>query len=99
MVSLWWHNDTVVEPFRRFIMPAITVKNIPDDVYERLKLLAKTNRRSINSEIIICLERQLRSRPVDPDSVLSRARLLRERTADYPISDRDFNNAKAEGRP
>ena len=80
-------------------MPAITVKNIPEDVYKRLKLLAKANRRSINSEIIICLERQLRSRAIDPERALFRARYLRERTADCLISDREFNNSKAEGRP
>jgi len=80
-------------------MPAITVKNIPEDIYKRLKLMAKANRRSINSEIIICLERQLRSRAIDPDSVLVRARQLREKTADYLISDREFSDAKADGRP
>ena len=80
-------------------MPAITVKNIPDDVYKRLKLLAKANRRSINSEIIICLERQLRSRAIDPEHALSRARFLREKTAGYLISDREFNHLKTKGRP
>ena len=34
-------------------MPATTIlKNIPDDVYARLKLSAKTHRRSLNSEAI-----------------------------------------------
>ena len=40
-------------------MPAITVKNIPDDLYENLKLAAQVNHRSINSEIIACLEKEL----------------------------------------
>ena len=38
-------------------MPAtIILKNIPGDVYARLKLSAKTHRRSLNSETIACLE-------------------------------------------
>jgi len=31
----------------------VTVRNIPDELYERLKSIAEINRRSINSEIII----------------------------------------------
>jgi hypothetical protein len=36
-------------------MPStITLKNIPDEVYERLKASAEANRRSLNSEAIVC---------------------------------------------
>lgn len=36
-------------------MPAtLTLKNIPDDVYARLKLSAETHRRSLNSGAILC---------------------------------------------
>lgn len=39
-------------------MPAtLTLKNIPDAVYERLKRSAEAHRRSVNSEAIACLER------------------------------------------
>ena len=34
----------------------LTLKNIPDDVYTRLKLSAELHRRSLNSEAIVCLE-------------------------------------------
>ncbi len=34
----------------------LTLKNIPDDVYERLKDSADLHRRSLNSEAIVCLE-------------------------------------------
>lgn len=34
----------------------LTLKNIPDEVYDRLRLSAATHRRSLNSEAIVCLE-------------------------------------------
>ena len=34
----------------------LTLKNIPDEVYQRLKASAQTHRRSLNSEAIVCLE-------------------------------------------
>lgn len=79
-------------------MATITVKNIPDDLYERLKLAAELNRRSINSEIIMCIERAIGSQKVNPETLLINARQLREKTADYVISDEEFNQAKNLGR-
>lgn len=79
-------------------MATVTVKNIPDELYERLKTVAKINRRSINSEIIVCIENAVTSRRIDPDEVLENARRLRQLTADHRISDEEFNQAKAEGR-
>jgi plasmid stability protein len=76
----------------------ITVKNIPDDLYERLKQSAELNRRSINSEIIVCIERAVRSQKINPESLLYRARKLREKTAGYLINDTEFNQAKNSGR-
>ena len=34
----------------------LTLKNIPDEVYARLKAAAEAHRRSLNSEAIVCLE-------------------------------------------
>ena len=40
-----------------YVMPTtLTLKNIPDDVYLRLKEQAKMHRRSLNREVIVCLE-------------------------------------------
>ncbi len=80
-------------------MATITVKNIPDDLYEQLKSRAATNRRSINSEVIVCIERAVRARRVDPEAALARARQLREATAGYGTSDEEFDAAKRAGRP
>ncbi len=80
-------------------MPTLTIKNIPEDLYAQLKQYAKINRRSLNSEVILCIERAVRSRKIQPEVYLARARQLREKTAQYQISDDEFNAAKAVGRP
>ena len=80
-------------------MPTITVKNIPADLYERLKQSAQAHRRSINSEIIVCIEQAVSPQRVDPEQVIFRARQLREATTAYRITDEEMNAAKADGRP
>jgi plasmid stability protein len=80
-------------------MPSITVKNIPADLYERLKQSAQASRRSINGEIIVCIERAVSPQRVDPEMVITRARELRERTSAYRMTDEDLSAAKADGRP
>jgi plasmid stability protein len=80
-------------------MATITVKNIPDDLYALLKDAARAHRRSINSEIIVCLECTLRGQKLNPEEVLTTARQIREITADYTITDEEFTRAKRAGWP
>lgn len=80
-------------------MPTITVKNIPPELYERLKQAAAANHRSLNSEIIVCIEQVVGSSKIQPEEILARARKLREKTANYPITDEEFLQAKSAGRP
>jgi len=67
-------------------MATVTVKNIPDELYDRLKSVAEINRRSINSEIIMCIEKTVTSRRINHDEVIENARQLRQLTAEYAIS-------------
>lgn len=62
-------------------MPSLTIKNIPDPVYERLKERAKLNRRSINSEVIACLEGELMPRRISEDELRKRMQDSRARLA------------------
>ena len=55
----------------------LTLKNIPDAVYDRLKTSATLHRRSLNSEAIVCLETVLTPGKLAPDERLARARALR----------------------
>ena len=80
-------------------MHSITVKNIPPEVYERLKSSAKANRRSINREIITIIAQAVQSKPLLPEDLLAQARQLREKTAGYSITDDEFRQAKESGRP
>jgi plasmid stability protein len=92
------HNGFTLKSTEVIKMATVTVKNMPDEVYMRLKLVAEKNRRSINSEIIVCIENAVTSRRINPDEMLENARRLRQLTAGNLISNDEFNLAKAEGR-
>jgi antitoxin FitA len=77
----------------------LTLKNIPDDVYERLKASAEANRRSLNSEAIVCLEAVLFPGRLDPAERIARARALRAALPKTKFSARDIDALKRAGRP
>ena len=58
-------------------MANFTVKNIPPDLYKKLKKAADMNRRSINSEIIVCIEKSVQSQAIDSEIFRNKARKLR----------------------
>ena len=78
-------------------MQAITVKNIPDDIHKLLKNIAKLNHRSLNNEIIYCLERYLKISRIDSASVLRKAHITRSKIK-HQFSDSEIQDAKNEGR-
>jgi antitoxin FitA len=75
----------------------LTLKGVPDEVYERLKTSATVNHRSLNSEIISRLEAQVITRRSAAEQLVAiraaRARLTKE-TFDHDVVDQ----AKREGR-
>ena len=81
-------------------MPAtLTLKNIPDDVYERLKASARVHRRSLNSEAIVCLESVLVPARMASGERLARARVLRSTLQPAKFRAREIDRLKREGRP
>ena len=80
-------------------MATFTIKNIPPKLYEKLKQSAEINRRSINSEIIVCIEKSVRSQIIDAEKVLAKARKLRTLTQAVPVSNEEITLAKEDGRP
>lgn len=76
----------------------LTLKNIPDAVYERLRDSAQANRRSMNSEAIVCLEAVLLPSRVALADRLARARALRGALPKGRFRARDIDAMKREGR-
>ncbi len=77
----------------------LTLKNVPDDVYERLKASAEIHRRSLNSEAIVCLESVLIPGRVTVSERLARARALRATLPKGKFLAKDFDALKRAGRP
>ena len=80
-------------------MPTLTIKNLPPELYERLKQSAERNRRSLNREIIVCLEKALLERPREPEELLKRIAMLRKQLHVTPLTEEILSQAKSEGRP
>lgn len=76
----------------------LTLKNVPDEVYERLKASAEAHRRSLNSEAIVCLEAVLLPGRVDPGERIARAQALRAGLPKGKFKARDIDAMKREGR-
>ena len=75
-----------------------TLKNIPDAIYEKIKVRAQRHRRSINSEIIAILGEVVTPQRVSVEEFLARADEIRARTKGI-LTDDFLREAKREGRP
>lgn len=77
----------------------LTLKNLPDAIYEQLKLAAEAHRRSLNNEAIACLETVLRPTKISVAERLARARALRAPLSEQNFSAADIAEFKQQGRP
>lgn len=80
-------------------MPAITLKNIPNELYDQIKKSASLNYRSINGEILYRLHHSLGHKPIDPDLLIQRISKLQERLTIPKLTNETLELAKTEGRP
>lgn len=80
-------------------MPALTIKNIPEDLYDVLKFSAEQHHRSINSEVIMCLRRALLTQKASTNDTLAHIQSLRSQVTPNAISQEDIEQAIDEGRP
>ena len=76
----------------------LTLKGVPDEVYERLKTSAVVNHRSLNSEVIACIEAQLLPRRTSAEEHLSALRAVRARLPQGGLDQGDIDRFKREGR-
>lgn len=81
-----------------FTVPTLTIKGLPEPIYRRLKAQAETNRRSLNGEIIACLERSVGAAPFDAAAWLADIESFHRRSGVPPMSDADLRAARRLGR-
>ena len=78
-------------------MASITIKGLPTALHERLKVVASRNRRSLQNEVVFCLERHVEQLPPSKEELLAQAAWLRAKlpSVDHGLVD----GLKRSGRP
>ncbi len=79
-------------------MPAITIKNIPDELYNKLKMAAELHRRSINSELIACVEKALIPKKMSIQEHIVGASRIRQRLDGFSVSQENLESARKADR-
>ena len=79
-------------------MPTLTLRNIPDPIYEKLKALAQRNRRSLNSEAVQRLEESVGVPRPDVAAYVERVRQLRKQYKGPQMTPEDIEAAINFGR-
>ncbi len=77
---------------------SLTLKNIPDGLYHQLKTSAAANRRSINMEAIVLLQKTLATERPDVEEQIARIRKLHESMPRLWATPEDIDAFKKEGR-
>jgi plasmid stability protein len=78
---------------------SITLKSISRPLYDSLKQAAEAHHRSINSEVISCLEYVLLPNKIAPSERLARARQIRTSLNPVQFKAADIAEAIEQGRP
>lgn len=79
-------------------MASITLKDIPSPIHGALKKRAVANGRSLNKEVIACLEAAVLSKPVDNQALLADLRAHRQ-SLPGKLDDALLKTARSSGRP
>ena len=80
-------------------MPTLTIKSMPDQLYRQLKERAAEHRRSLNGEVLVCLELAVAAETVDVEATLTRADRIRRKLRVPRLTDARLRAVKASGRP
>ena len=64
-------------------MATLTIKNMPDALYERLRTQAQRQRRSMNQEAIFCIERVVSGYDFDEEALQADIQAFREEYGTY----------------
>jgi plasmid stability protein len=87
-------------------MPSLTIKDLPDPLWARLRQRAAADRRSLNREVIHLLERVLAEAPAAPEAIALAERIEAQMRAGRWAADREPTEeigalyaARTPGRP
>lgn len=78
-------------------MPTITLKQMAESLHRQLKERAARHHRSLNQEVLSCLEASVWSTALDMEALVARARVLR-RQVSGKLTDRTLRRLKDQGR-
>jgi len=80
------------------MMPAITLKNIPEELYAKIKKSAEMNFRSINSEILFRLKSSISQQKPEASNLLSQIHAIHRKIKIPVLTNNFIDKAKNEGR-
>ena len=72
----------------------LTLRNVPAEVYDRLKAMAEARGRSLNNEAIACLKSALMPARISATERIERARALRSELSRAKYNARDIDALK-----
>lgn len=79
-------------------MASITIRDIPDDLFERFKDISREDRRSINAEVIEIIDQAVRQRDLRAQRLRALEELAKIRESQPPSSEDDTLKILREGR-
>lgn len=79
-------------------MANLTIKNLPDDVHQKLKQQAAEHQRSLNSEVIFCLKQAIQPTRRSAEEIIAEARRLKQGIKGS-LTIEEIDAAINEGRP
>ena len=80
------------------VMPSVTFKSIPASLHRALKAQATRHNRSLNSEVLVALEKYVQAnRPVDIEALLAREATLLAKMNVWATPE-EIDRFKREGR-
>jgi plasmid stability protein len=80
-------------------MPSVTLEDVPDPIYQEIRRRAEQHKRSLDQEIIACLEATYRESEQEfKERILRRATEMEKEVKGW-LTDEILNEAKNAGRP
>jgi plasmid stability protein len=81
------------------ILATLTIKKLPDSLYQRLKAKAAEHRRSLNSEAILAVERAVADTgSLEPGEIVASLRNARARLTRVFVTDSALRAGRRDGR-